>query len=182
MTFAIESLTTVTGLVISFFSLWISFRSYAQSVPRLLLNMWIGSEYDLKSKKKSDDSILMIQIVNTSSRPVTLTGLGGHYNSRLSRWLRTRLPWVPQPTSFVFQDIRPIIFDGSGKPRVLADGEIISHQLPVKKDTGTGFKAIRSFCVYDAAGREYFLSRIALRNLKKHLTELNKEEKLSAKI
>lgn len=171
----IEIVSNGGALLVSIIALWISFKSYSQSVPRLLLNMWLGQQYNVPTKKTLLESSLVIQVVNASSRPVTIKGLGGHYNNLVSRTLRKRVPWLQMPTSFYFTDIKPIIFDQTGEPRILADGQAITHMLPTKKGNGDLAK-VKGFFVVDAAGREYQLPRNSFRNLMRQFAALNAEE------
>lgn len=163
-------------ILISLTSLWVAIVAFIQSVPRLQLTMWVAQIYDTGTGKTHSQNYLYIQVVNTSKRPVTVVNVGANYNNRLSRWVRAHLDFLPKPRSFIWQDIQPLIFS-NGKPRVLNDGESVSHQIQIHQSTKNAsppLADVKNICVYDAAGKAYYLSGRGLRNLKKQLVNINK--------
>lgn len=158
---------------VSLASLYISFVAYSRATPKLMLNMWQAKIFAIEATKQSDEQYLCMQVVNLSTRPVTITNLGGHYNNRVSRFLRERLPWLGKARSMVWADIQPLVFD-SGKPRILRDGERVAHQIPIRptpEASTSSWDDIKSVWVSDATGREFYLSRKALKKLKADFRE-----------
>ena len=161
-------------VVVSLMSLATSLVALARATPRLTLNIWLGKLHTGGIPDKSDDPYLYIQVVNISTRPVTIKTIGGHYNGRVFRIMQQRLPFFGTCKSFVFgQEVLPILFEAN-KPKILRDGESVSHHIKVNlfdaNGNSAGINMARCLWVSDAAGREYPLPRRALKKLKSDLT------------
>lgn len=175
------TLNEFATMLVSFFSLWVALKAYSQSIPKLQLNMYLAKIHNLAENKTADQDYLFISVVNTSSRPITITNLGGNYESKTMMKIKA---WfgVKQKRGFIWQDVAPLIFDRQGSFRVVRDGDYVSHQIPLRSNKGENsgkpddFSKVKRIWVSDAAGREFCLPRPALKNLKKSLAERSQKQ------
>jgi hypothetical protein len=167
---SLTSLLAFYGAVLSSFGFgWNVYRDLLDR-PRLKVSMairrivqspdgkWYQVQPDLPVEGASEQLFLVVNVSNIGRRPVKWMGWGGKWHKR-------------EPTGGAFI-IQPVAL-----PAILKEGDSSSEFTPELKAASANVKQL---FIYDSTGKNWYLSRRALKKLKQECREFQKQAVPSA--
>lgn len=166
-----DCIALVTGfgqILVGAASLAISWLVYKMGLPSLQFNMWFGYDFDLTTGQRTNKQGIFVQITNLSTRPITVTSIGGEFDNAMSKFYKK---WIKrEKIEHFFWDSMFLTLSQKGEPIFLEDSQTVKGVFPytgpvdVYQGLSTALK-IKRIWALDAAGNYYHLPRKAFKEL-----------------